>query len=650
MGRLAKGLLILPVIIVVLAGTLAAVAETAWFAGLLARRAGGALDREISVDGALDIDWSLRPRLRLPPLTIANPDWTDIQPMARLDGAEVTLDLTALARGRIALGDLLLIGPRLNLLRAADGRSSWDSLTGDGSGGGPAVSLDTVRVRDGHLLLDDAAQALRLDLAIGTAPAASGAAERLQAAGRGSRRGAPFELDLQGGPLLALTDPDHSYPVAGWLRSQDTLLELDGSLRRPASPKSGAFRMTLRGPNPANLHDLLGLPLPDLPPYRLAGELRFADGVWTLRDFAGAVGDSDLAGDLTIRPGEPLAIEADLRSRRLDLDDIAPVFGAPPAAGGGETASPEQARQAQSQQQDDEVLPRREADRSRLQGVTAQLRFRGERVNAPRGIPLERVALTLRLTDGVLHADPLTLGVGGGRIESRVSYDTTRQPAQGTITAQARGVDLGDLLGDFGIPSGGFGTIRADLDTRFAGDNVKRAFGSADGSLLVYMTSGQVDAVLIALAGLDAGQALVAKLFGSGPTSIECAFMHMQAKEGVAAIERFLVATEKIDLRAGGSVNLGRETLDLALRGYPRDPTVGASDAPVRVEGRFADADISVLSDELLTRGAFAAVAALVAPPLAIIPFLNPGSGDEKEDVCAALTREAKDIEAGKQR
>lgn len=649
MGRFAKGLLIFLAVIVVLLGSLAAIAETRWFAGLLARQASSALDREVAVDGALDIDWSLHPRIRLPSLTVANPGWTDVQPMARLDGAEMTLDLAALPRGRIALNNLLLARPRLNLLRAADGRSSWDGLTGD-DGGGPAIALDTIRVRDGHLLLDDATQALRLDLAISTAPGDSGAAEQLQAAGRGSRRGAPFELNLHGGPLLALTDPGHPYPIAGWLRSQDTVLELDGSLRQPVSPQSGIFKLALRGPNPADLHDLLGLTLPDLPPYRLRGQLIFEDGVWALQDFSGVVGDSDLAGNLTIRPGEPLAIEADLRSRRFDLDDIAPVFGAPPAAGSGETASPEQARQAQTQQQDEEVLPRREADRSRLQGVAAQVRFRGEHVDAPREIPLERVDFTLRLENGVLHADPLTLGVGGGKIESRVSYDTTRQPAQGAITAQARGVDLGDLLSDFGIPSGGFGTIRADLDTRFAGDTVKRAFGSTDGSLLVYMTSGQIDAVLIALAGLDAGQALVAKLFGSGPTSIECAFMHMQAKDGVAAIERFLIATEEIDLRAGGSVNLGQETLDLALRGYPRDPTVGASDAPVRIEGRFADADISVLSDELLARGAFAALAALVAPPLAIIPFLNPGSGDEKEDVCAALTREAKSTEAGNRR
>src|SRR5690606_4224579 len=100
MGRLAKGLLIFLVVIAVLLGSLVSVAETAWFAGLLARQASSTLDRKIAVGGALDIAWSLHPRIRLPPRTIANPDWTDVQPMARLDGAEMTLDLTALPRGR----------------------------------------------------------------------------------------------------------------------------------------------------------------------------------------------------------------------------------------------------------------------------------------------------------------------------------------------------------------------------------------------------------------------------------------------------------------------------------------------------------------------------------------------------------------------
>jgi uncharacterized protein involved in outer membrane biogenesis len=278
-------------------------------------------------------------------------------------------------------------------------------------------------------------------------------------------------------------------------------------------------------------------------------------------------------------------------------------------------------------------------------GVEARVSFRGERVNAPRKIPLQKVAFTLSLKDGVFRFEPLTFGVGGGQIQSQLTLDAHKQPVQGGIAARMQDVDLGNLLSDFGVPSGGFGTIRARLDAHFAGESVKQAFASVDGGLLVYMTRGQVDAVLVSLAGLDAGRALIEKFFGSGPTKIECAFMHMKSDNGLAKVERFLIATEDIDLSAAGDVNFRKEAFNVALRGYPRSPTIGASDAPVHLSGPFADAKVSVLSEQLLARGALAALAALVAPPLAIVPFLNPGSGDEKEDVCARLTREAKKIE-----
>lgn len=647
MRRIVIALAVVVIAVFVLIGGIVAAAESEWFARFAARQASAALSREVTVAGAFDIDWSLHPRIHVPALTVANPDWVEGAPLARLRGAAVTVDLTQLPLGRLALSNLLLDQPRAALFRTEDGRSSWHGVAGDGDGGLLTMQLDGVRIRDGHLYLDDAIQPLRLDVDVTTVATDAGTAESLLVSGPGRRQGEPFQLDLRGGPLLALTDDSRPYPLAGTMVSGDTKIRIDGSLRRPLSPQGGQFDLAVEGPSPAVLEYLLGLHLPDLPPYDLQGPMTFGDGAWRFRNFSGTIGDSDIAGDLTVRPGDPLVIEADLTSRRFDLDDLAPAFGAAPATGPGETASTRQRQAAAERRQEKEVLPEATADRSRLTGIAATVRFRAERVEAPRKLPLERVEFTLRVEQGKLRFEPLTFGIGGGNIDGRLIVDAGMQPAHGQIRAKMRDVDLGDLLQDFGIPSGGFGTIRASLDARFAGDSVANAFGSADGSLLVYMHRGQVDAVLISLAGLDAGRALIEKFFGSGPTEIECAFTQLDATDGVAKVERFLIATEDIDLTAGGKVDFGEERFHIALRGYPRTPTVGASDAPVQLEGKFADAEVSVISDELLARGAVAALAALVAPPLAIVPFIHPGTGDEKEDTCTVLEREAKRIDTG---
>src|SRR5690554_1708639 len=145
MKRLVIALAAILLIVVVLLVGLAASAESAWFARFLARQASGVLEREVRVEGALDIDWSLRPVIRLPPLAVANPEWAGSEPMLRLQAAETRVDLRQLLRGRLALEYVQLEQPRIHLLREAE-RSSWDGLTGEDEsedgGGFPELVVD----------------------------------------------------------------------------------------------------------------------------------------------------------------------------------------------------------------------------------------------------------------------------------------------------------------------------------------------------------------------------------------------------------------------------------------------------------------------------------------------------------------------------
>lgn len=359
MSRLVKGLVIVLLATVALLISLALAAETTWFAQFVARQASDKLHRQVTIDGPLDIDWSLHPRIQLPALTIANAPWAGQQPLAQIANTQFTLSLSSLLGGHVVIDNLLLHAPRLDLQRLGDGRSNWQELLGDQrpAGGGPAITVDTVQIRNGRLSLQDAGQALQLEVAVDTTPAEN-RPERLHVAGHGSRHGHAFELDVRGGPLLAVTSPSQPYPIAGTLRSGKTSLKAAGELLRPAAPERGQFTLALKGPNPADLHELLGLTLPDLPPYQLQGQLSFENNVWHFRQLSGTVGDSDLAGELLIKPGQPLVLEAELVSKRLDLDDLLPAVGAAPASGKGETASAQQKQQAKAQKQDEEALPR----------------------------------------------------------------------------------------------------------------------------------------------------------------------------------------------------------------------------------------------------------------------------------------------------
>ncbi len=86
------------------------------------------------------------------------------------------------------------------------------------------------------------------------------------------------------------------------------------------------------------------------------------------------MGDSDLSGDVSVdRVDDRLRVEADLRSRSLDLDDLFAVLGAPPDP--TETASPEQRARAGAMRAQARLLPDAPLRTERLRTMDGRLDF-----------------------------------------------------------------------------------------------------------------------------------------------------------------------------------------------------------------------------------------------------------------------------------
>ena len=59
----------------------------------------------------------------------------------------------------------------------------------------------------------------------------------------------------------------------------------------------------LSGKTMEDLYWIIGLAFPDTSPYKLSGRLLRTDGMWRFENFAGKVGESDLAGTLQVDTG-----------------------------------------------------------------------------------------------------------------------------------------------------------------------------------------------------------------------------------------------------------------------------------------------------------------------------------------------------------
>jgi len=632
-------------LVVVLAVVLFVVSERllkAWIENTVSSRTG----RELTI-GGFDIDWSLRPRVRATEVRFENADWAAAPEMASIAGLNLRLDLPALFSRKVVIYDLRLSQPQVWLERNAGGDGNWKFGDGDEEERGGEATLPEL-----HRLSIDEGQVRfveqQLDTDIQVAIAADPDAGRQQAVnvrGAGSYRGEPFELTAQGDSLLRLFEPDQGYRLQAAAAAADTSVRLEGEIFDPRALTASDLNlvMELAGPDPERLYRLTGLPLPSLPPYRIAGRVVRQGQKWTLSDFDGTVGDSDLHGNLSLAlDGERPVLTAELTSEMLDLDDLGPLVGAAPETKPGETASPEQRQEAEARQEIDRILPQEEISIERVQVLDAAVQYSARRVKSGK-LPVDALEVRFTLEGGRMAFSPLKLGVGKGSIDGQLHLDTTGEALEAKLNAELRRVDLVELLRAFEVADESFGTVAGKANLWMRGNSVAALLGSADGGLYLLMTGGQLDRLLVELAGLDAGEALMA-LMGDAPQSIpiECAFLDLQARGGVFSLDTAIIDSTDTLFLAGGAVDLGDEQIDVVLSPRPKDPSLFAARSELRIQGPLGDPGVRPGGETLLKGAAAAVLAAVAGPAAALLPLMETGGG-EHSTICSGLVGSAEE-------
>jgi uncharacterized protein involved in outer membrane biogenesis len=501
-------------------------------------------------------------------------------------------------------------------LTEVDARLSYDAgriLTA-----GPVIrdlSIDT-RLENGRLRLGPLHLSYRapeqdtrldVDLTAAEAPGARG----LTGSAEGRFRGTPVDAELRADAWIDLTEEG---PPGAWqvrLAPGETELTLSGGLRDLLSPETLDLTLSAQGPSPERLSDLVGVPLPDTPPSDLRAGLRRDGGRIILEDLQGRVGESDIAGRIAVDlANEPPDLAVDLRSDRLDYDDLTALF-------------PEDPPEERDQLFSDEPLGLRE-----LAGqVQGRLRYRAREVMAGE-IPFDDLRVEATLRAGRFALDPLRVGVGGGGVRLKLDMDTGAEPPAADLEGEIRRVRLSEVLAPFEIADESVGTVGGEVKVWMRGDSTAGLAGSADGGLFLVMTGGTLDMLLVEAAGLDPGEAIFAAL-GDDTVPIDCAYLNLQSRSGQVDIETLAVDTRDTLFLGGGQIDLDRERLELVIEPRPKDPSVLSFSSPLRLEGPLTDPELQVVSGELVARGALAVGLAAITPLAGLIPLIEPGTGGE---------------------
>ncbi len=624
--RTALGLLLLAIVVLVLLW------DWNWLRGPIGRMVQAQTGREFEIAGNLDVDLGRSTAVRMDAVRFGNAPWSKQGDMAVTDRVELAFDLfPAIFRRDIHLSQLRFTRPRVRLETGPEGVGNW--IFGDDEPGKPP-RIDTLWIEDGQLRYLDAPKKTDINVALDSrAPEGAKAAPQVAVEGGGRWGGNRFTLRGTAESPLELRNTEQPYRIDLRATSGRTRAHARGTLLDPLRMRDFDLKLALSGENLEDLYPLIGVATPPSPPYafdgRLTRDIRSASSsTWKYDGFTGRVGDSDLGGSAHVTTGKRVFLKADLRSKRLDFDDLAGFVGGAPDAGGAEDSNAELRALAAKREASPRVLPDTPYELDKLRAMDADVRLRAARINAP-GLPLDDMDAHMFLDDGMLRLEPLNFGVAGGDIRSNIRMDARESPIRTRADINARGLDLARLVPNVELARDAVGKVGGRIAVTGSGNSVARMLATSNGEIDVGMGRGQVSNLLVELAGLDIAESLKFLIGKDRKVPIRCAFGDFAVKDGVMSTRALAFDTTDTIIVGEGDISLKNETLDLKLRPRPKDRSIFSLRSPLLVGGTFKDPSFRPDFARVGLRGAIALALGSIAPPAALLATLELGPGED---------------------
>jgi uncharacterized protein involved in outer membrane biogenesis len=633
--RAALGVLALAIVLLILFW------DWNWFRKPICRYVHASTGRDCEIAGDLDVDLGRVTHVRADAVRFGNAPWSKRGDMARADRVAFGFEVwPALLHREFRIPELRLVRPDVQLETGPEGKGNW--VFGDGSSS-VQPEFRQLWIDGGRLRFNDEADRTDLDFAV-SSEAAKGedVLAPIVVKGQGRWKGNAFTLQGRGESPLDLRDRERPYRIDASAVAGPTRAHAVGTLLDPLRFRDFDLRLDLRGQNLEDLYPLLGIATPPTPPYHLDGRLtRSIDdakrSTWKYDGFTGVVGDSDLAGYAHVTTGGKRPyLRADLRSKRLDFDDLAGFVGAAPKAGGGESTNPELATQATKQAASTRVLPDTPYRLDKLRAMDADVRWKAHRINSPT-LPLDDMDAHLLLENGVLRLDPLDFGVASGDVRSTIRMDARESTIRTRADIAARGLDLARLMPEVQLGKTAIGKVGGKVAISGTGNSVARILGSADGDARMDMGAGRISKLLMEYAGLDLAGILRIKLTHDRQIPIRCMAADFAVRDGVMDARHLVFDSSETRLEGNGTINLRNETLDLVIRPRTKGFSPLSLRSPLYVRGSFKHPQFRPDYARMGLRAAAAVTLGTVAAPAAAL-IATSDLGQGKNGPCAATS------------
>jgi len=609
-----------------------------WFIPFVESSASSAIGRKVTIQH-LYVRLGGITEVALTGISISNPDgFTATDDFATVDRLVVDANvLDYIKHQTIVLPMIEIDHPVVAVRQLADGGNNYTlnfATSKPGQKPAPPPKIGDLLINDGIASVIMPRLKTDFDLTIQTRPSTDQhftTGDELVVDAHGTYAGAPITGHFIGGALLSLRDASNPYPVDLHVANGATQASLTGTIEQPADFGGAKLTLAFSGQDMADLYQLTGVPIPSTPPYSLTGKLDYHANAFRLSDISGRLGSSDLEGvitETTPADGARRKVTADLASRRVDLTDLAGFLGATP----GKTTTPGQdeatkAKQARADASPN-LIPDTPINLPKINAANVEFRYRGAHI-INRDAPLDDVVINLSIANGRITAHPVSFAVGGGTIAISLDLDPAGNVLHTDANVDFRRIPLARLMASTRAFAGD-GTIGGSAHVTGTGNSMAAILGHGNGGLQLFMNQGgDVSALLVDLAGLQVGDAALSALGIPNKTQIQCLVSDFGLHDGVVDTKALLVATKEANILGAGTINLATEKLNLAMRTDATHFQIGSLSTPINFGGTLKHPSVLPAAGPLAAKAGAAVGLGILFPPLALLPTIRLGLGDE---------------------
>jgi len=576
----------------------------------------------------ISVDWGWTPHVHLDGVELSNADWGKADHMFKAQEIKFDIRLWPLLHGDIVLPRLMLRKPELYLERNDQDESNWSP--NESPVANAAVKqvqpqhrhqmplIGRLEIIDGRVGYTDHKRKLDLTGAVSTATGQAGTEPEARLSLQGRLEGQPLTLQFVGGSALMLRETDKPYPVDLDVGYGATKLTVKGSIQDPFQYKGADLQLSLSGSDLSDIFPLLGIPGPPTPPYRISGKLHREPDIWRVTDVAWHAGDSDLSGDAAVdQQSKPSRLIAHLFSQHLAFADLAPLVGATPGKVGN--VSSQQAQTEARLEERSELFPNVPLHVERLRAMNMDVSLDAKRVVAPSYLPVQSLAARVQVENGRATVRPLDLGFGGGKVVGELSVDAAAANPTSRVNLRFDGVELAAFFRGSRFFDTTDGRLKGRIVLAGTGRSLAQVMGSADGDIVMTMAGGSVSGLIVSLADLQIGSALVLYITGDNRIPIRCAIGRLKFDHGLVAFDKTLMDTQKSTLHFDGEAALKTQQLRSKITADTKQFDLLDLHSPVLIEGKIRSPSISLGRK---------------------VPIPTPDFGGAKDADCGELTRQ----------